>query len=232
MKRHSRLHDLGILLVACLLLAGCGAAPAKKFYMLNYVPVPPDTRLRPGPYPFTIRLKEFDIEEAYARPQIVYRQSPFELQYYFYRVWAVKPTRMITDLVQKHLLSANLVSSVIRRYDEGAKPEFELSGMIEAIQEYDSEQLWFAHIALRLQMTRIADGKVVYSRRFDNRKRVYQNQPEYVVREMSAIMEYILNQATHDLDVVLAREYGLSEGGAETLPSDADSTTDIPEVWQ
>ena len=46
-------------------------------------------RQNPNPYPITIRLKEFSIEEAYNRPQIVYRQSPFQLKYCVYRVWAV-----------------------------------------------------------------------------------------------------------------------------------------------
>ena len=130
------------LALAVLLTAGCGSVPTKQYYVLNYLPSM-NKRQNPNPYPITIRLKEFSIEEAYNRPQIVYRQSPFQLKYYVYRVWAVKPTRMITDLVHKHLVSANLASSIVRRFDEGKKPDYELSG-IEALEEYDSEELWFA----------------------------------------------------------------------------------------
>lgn len=160
------------------------------------------------PYQVTIRLKEFDIEEAYNRPQIVYRQSPFQLRYYIYRVWAVKPTRMITDLVYKHLTSANLVSNIIRRFDEGPRPDYELSGMIEALEEYDSDELWFAHLAFRLRLVRLNDGKTVYTRHFDHRKRVFQQEPEYVIREMSSLMEYAMAQAINDIDVRLAEELG------------------------
>ena len=103
-----------------LLVLGCSPPPSKTYYTLNYIPSPREDRLKQGAYPFTIRLRDLEIEEAYARPQIVYRKSPFELRYYFYRVWAVKPTRMLTDLVQKHLVSADLVSAVVRRYDEGS----------------------------------------------------------------------------------------------------------------
>jgi ABC-type uncharacterized transport system auxiliary subunit len=150
----------------------------------------------------------FDVEEAYGRPQIVYRQSPFQLRYYVYRVWAVKPERMVTDLFHKHLLMANLVSNIVRRFDEGHKPDYEIQGIIEAIEEYDSEELWFAHIALRINLIRIDDGRIMYSRRFDHRKRVFQHAPEYVVREMSALMEYIYTQAIHDFDAILSSEYG------------------------
>jgi ABC-type uncharacterized transport system auxiliary subunit len=199
-----------VLLVA--LLAGClfSSIPIKKYYLLNYVPSTNRERASPGPYPCAIRLREFDIEDAYNRPQIVFRQSPFELRYYYYRVWAVKPARMITDLVNKHLLSANLVSNVVRRFDEGAKPDYELTGRIEAIDEYDSDELWFAHIALRLTLIRISDGYTMYTRRFDLRKRVYERKPENVIREMSSLMEFIMTQTVRDMDARLSREYGAS----------------------
>lgn len=215
--------------------AGCAAIPVKKYFVLNYVPQTAVTRLSPAPYPFTVRLKTFSIEEAYARPQIVYRQSPYELQYYFYNVWAVKPTQMITDLIYKHLATVGLISSIVRRFDEGSKPTYELSGTIEAIDEYDSDQVWFAHLALRFYLTRISDGRVIYTRRFDNRKRVFENKPEFVIREMSSIMEFIMNQVTHDLDLTLNREYGMTDGAAGSgdeirmVPADSDSTEDIPE---
>jgi ABC-type uncharacterized transport system auxiliary subunit len=150
----------------------------------------------------------FDVEEAYARAQIVYRQSPFQLRYYAYRVWAVKPERMVTDLFHKHLLMANLVSNVVRRFDEGHKPNYEIQGIIESIEEYDSEEIWFAHIAMRINLIRIDDGRIMYSRRFDHRKRVFQHEPEYVVRELSALLEYIYTQAIHDFDAILSSEYG------------------------
>jgi len=216
--------------LALLLATGCADAPAKRYYTLNYVPAELDSRTRTSPYPFTVRVRDLDIEEAYARPQIVYRKSPFQLDYYFYRVWAVKPTRMLSDLLQKHLLASNLVTSVVRRFDEGSKPHFEITGTIEAIEEYDSEDIWFAHIALHLRLTRLSDGKVVYSRRFDNRKRVFENKPEYVVREMSAIVEFVLNQVMKDLDAVLARELGMSV--PEVPVVNTDTTEDTPEIWK
>jgi ABC-type uncharacterized transport system auxiliary subunit len=139
---------------------------------------------------------------------------------------------MITDLVHKHLLRDNLVSTLIRRYDEGGKPDYELSGLIEAIEEYDSDQIWFAHLAMRFTLVRSSDGRVLYNRRFDNRKRVFENNPEHVIREMSQIMEFITNQLIHDMDVVLAREYGLQGHTVAQPGGDADTTTDIEEIWK
>jgi len=197
-------------------LTGCGSLPLKQYYLLNYIPSTQRDRLNLMAYSCTIRLRDFDIEEAYNRPQIVYRQSPFQLQYDYYRAWAVNPARMITDLVYKHLLTAGLVSSVIRRFDEGPKPEYELSGMIEALDEYDSQELWFAHIALRINLTRISDGTSLYTKRFDLRKRVFEHKPENVIRELSSLMEFIMTRAIHDIDLKLAKEYGVAIPPADT----------------
>lgn len=227
-----------VLFGVCMLvsfMAGCAKIPVKQFYVLNYIPSASRDRLNPGAYQCVFRLKEFGVEEAYNRNRIVYRQSPFQLRYYVYREWAVKPERMITDLVQKHLLTANLVSNVVRRFDEGHKPDYEINGMIEAIEEYDSDELWFAHLALRITLTRIRDGRLMYSRRFDQRKRVYQQEPEYVVREMSALMEYIFSQVIHDFDAVLSSEFGMPEKKDEqqdaeiTIPTTVIDSTVIEE---
>lgn len=221
-----RIAFLAISVTILLAIGGCGSVPSKQFYILNYLPSPARDRLYQGPYPYTIRLREFDIEEAYNRPQIVYRQSPFQLKYYVYQVWAVKPTRMITDLVHKHLITANMVSNLIRRFDQGPKPDFELSGNIEAIEEYDSEELWFAHLCVRLNLIRIKDGRTIYTRRFDHRKKVFQHEPEYVIREMSSLMEYIMTQAIHDIDVKLAQEMGITSSEIKIEESAPDIVPD------
>ena len=207
---------IGFSLLCCV---GCssifGKVTIKQYYVLNYVPSSPDAAsIVKAPYPFTLRVRDFDIEEAYARPQIVYRQNPYELLYYGSKLWAVKPNRMITDLVRKQLVSSGLVSHIVRRYDEGFSPDFELSGLVEAIEEYDSDQLWFAHLAMRLTLTRNSDGRVMYSRQFDNRKKVFRYSPEAIVQELSAILEFILNQSMRDMNAIFAKETGVSPGPA------------------
>lgn len=203
------------LLCLFLFIGGCGNVPIKKFYLINYEPDPLTRRKSLSPYPYAIRIKEFSIEQAYNRPQIVYRKSPFELQYYHFRVWAVKPAQMITDLVFKHLVTTSLVSHVVRRFDEGIKPDFELSGNIEAIEEYDSEDIWWAHLSIRFKLTRLRDNRTLYTRSLDHRKQVLVYDPEFVVRELTHIMDYIVSQAIHDIDNVLADEYGIGDNNID-----------------
>jgi len=198
-----------LLLLICVILIQCGNIPIKKYYVINYEPVPLTNRLSATPYPCVIRIKEFDIEEAYSRPQIVYRKSPYELLYYYFRVWAVKPTKMITDMVEKHLVSTGLVSHVVRRFDEGFKPDYELTGNIEALEEYDNEDTWWAHLSIRFELTRMKDRQIIYAQSFDKRKRVFQYNAEDVIRELSQTMDFMMSQVIDDIDNVLAKEYGL-----------------------
>ena len=91
-------------------------------------------------------------------------------------------------------------------------PDYELTGKIEALEEYDNENVWFAHFSFRLQLTRLHDDRMLYSRRFDDRKQVHQRNPEYVVQELSRIMDVRMSQVLQDIDAVLAREYGVDAG--------------------
>jgi uncharacterized lipoprotein YmbA len=229
MKHSRRWHTALFSAAAVLLATGCASVPVKKYLVLNYVPAEHAHLHAKGPYPYTVRVKDLDIEEAYSRPQIVYRKSPFELEYYYFQLWAVKPKTMITDLIYKHLSASRLVSHVVRRYDEEFSPQYELSGRIEALEEYDSDQLWFAHLALNLTLIRLSDGRVLYSRRFDHRKRVFQHEPEYVIREMSSTLEYIMSQAFIDMDRVFAREAGYIGQEEPVVAPSPSGPVDVPE---
>ena len=206
------------------LLAACGKAPQRQYFVISYEPQKMQHRAMQNPYAAVIRLREFSIEEAYNRPQIVYRMSRYELRYYNFKAWAVKPTRMVTDLLFRHLNSVQLVSGVVRRFDEGRRPDYELTGFIEALEEYDSEDVLFAHVAIRVNLARLSDGTVIYSRLFDLRRKVYTMETHMVVREMSQIMEYIFTEVIADIDTRLAAEFGIAEfEGPKFAPVQAPS---------
>jgi hypothetical protein len=60
-------------------------------------------------------------------------------------------------------------------------------------------------------MTRLSDGEMIYSRHFDLRRRVHSNGMEFVVREMSQIVEFIFTEALADIDSRLAVEFGIAQ---------------------
>jgi ABC-type uncharacterized transport system auxiliary subunit len=190
--------------VAALALAGCFFAKPmdSKYYVLDYLPTPPKERLEKGPFPFVLRVRDCNIAEAYRRAQIVYRQSANQMQFYSYHLWAVDPDRMINDLTIKHLKAARLFDNVTRAVETYA-PDYYLGCDIQAIEEYDNKDQWYAHLAIEYQLEDAKTNQVAWKKLFDLRKTVAQQEPVYVVRELSFLLESINDKLASELDVVL-----------------------------
>ncbi len=186
------------------ILTGCyfGKSNETKFYLLDYIPTPPKERIEKGPYPYMLRVRDCNIAEAYRRSQIVYRQSANQMQFYGYHLWAVDPDRMIGDLVIKHLKAARLFDNVTRTV-ENYVPEYLFGCDIQAIEEYDGKDTWYAHLALEYQLEDAKTNQVIWKKLYDLRKTVAQQDPVYVVRELTFLLESINNRMTQEMDVAL-----------------------------
>jgi cholesterol transport system auxiliary component len=192
-------------IAAALLLAACffgGRSPDTRYYTLDYVPAPPPERLERGPFPFTVRLREPTIAEAYRRSQIVYRQSAYQMQFYSYNLWAVDPERMIGDLLFKHLRAARLFENVTR-VAETISPDFLITSDVLAIEEYDSPDRWYAHLAIEYQLIDEKNGQILWKQLYDLRKAVPQQEPVYVVRELAALLSLIHDRLVEEIEPVL-----------------------------
>jgi len=210
-------------------LGGCyfGKPAETKYYVIDYLPTPPPERLTKGPYPFTLRMRDPSIAEAYRRTQIVYRQSANQMQFYSYHLWAVDPDLMVGDMVQKHLKAARLFDNVTRTV-ENYVPDFFLSTDIQAIEEYDAKEQWYAHLAIEFELEDAKTNQVIWKRLFDLRKTVAQQEPVYVVRELSYLLETINERLVKELDVVLdERKHRPPQGDSATATAPSGSAPPV-----
>src|SRR5690606_26871526 len=199
-----RMAGLAAALALLAVTSGCffGRSPDTRYYTLDYVPAPDPQRLERGPYPFTVRLREPTIAEAYRRSQIVYRQSAYQMQFYAYHLWAVDPERMVGDLLFKHLRAARLFENVTR-VAETIPPDFQLTCDVRAIEEYDSPDRWYAHLAIEYQLIDEKNGQVLWKHLYDLRAPVPQQEPVFVVRELAALTSIIHDRLVNELEPVL-----------------------------
>ncbi len=213
-----------VVVLAATFVVGCGTVPRRYYFSLAY-PMDPDpsTWERPALHPYRLRIKPFRIALPYNRPQIVYRQSMFEFRYYPFKLWAAKPQHMFRELVERHLAVHKLCLEVSREYGEEL-PDYELSGEITAIEEYDSGDVWFGHMSMRFELVRFRDKLPVWFYHFDRKLKVYEKQPVYVVRALSKIAEEEMVRVTAELDAVLSRERGV-EPTLDAPPAAADALT-------
>jgi ABC-type uncharacterized transport system auxiliary subunit len=191
-------------MLATILFTGCFFAKPQvtQYYVLDYLPTPPKERVEKGPFPFVLRVRDCTIAEAYRRSQIVYRQSANQMQFYGLHLWAVDPDRMINDLMVKHLKAARLFDNVTRSV-ENYVPDFLLSCDIQAVEEYDSKEQWYAHMAIEYQLEDAKTNQIVWKKLYDLRKSVPQQEPVYIVRELSTLLENINDRLVQELEVVL-----------------------------
>ena len=191
-----------ILLFAAITLLGCwGRVIQTSYYQLDYVPTPKES-LNQTTYPYTVRVKDFDVAEVYRRNNIVYRQSPYQLHFYNYDLWAVKPEYLVSDMLFRHLVVSKIFSE-IRRSMDVEEPDFTVTGIIRALEEYDNQDEWYAHLAMNMNLQDNRTRKVIWSREWDYRKRVSNLEPIYVVRGLSELLELINNEAIADIDSVM-----------------------------
>lgn len=191
-------------LLAAGIFVGCfafGKKPVNRYYLLDYIPTPLRAKQNKPPLPYTLRIKDMDVAEAYRRPEIVYRQSAHEMRFYNYHQWAVKPEHLISDMVFKHLRASNLFKSVTQTVLD-YKPDFTLTGQIIALEEYDNREKWYAHLSITFQLEDNAARKQTWQKNYDVRKVVAQQEPVFVVRALSFLLEHTMDKVIEDLEAV------------------------------
>lgn len=195
---------VGASFAGAILVSGCFFAKPQvtQYYVLDYLPTPPKERLEKGSFPFVVRVRDCSISETYRRSQIVYRQSANQMQFYGLHLWAVDPDRMIGDLMVKHLKAAKLFDNVTRSV-ENYVPDFFMSCDIQAIEEYDSKDQWYAHLSIEYQLEDAKTNQIVWKKLYDLRKSVPQQEPVFIVRELSFLNESINERMVKELEVVL-----------------------------
>lgn len=179
------------------MLWSCSAVPENHYFTMSYTLLPlkhpPE-----APGGMTLRVRDLEIGPAYDTERIVYRYSPYEFQYYNYMLWASKPQKMLTDMIVRHLDHQRIFSDVAHEYHERT-PDYEMSGVLLAIEELDSGDKWFAHLAFSLRLTRHRGEQVVWSYDANVKKQVYNKAPVYVVKALSELMEAQMQKISEQL---------------------------------
>lgn len=187
----------GVALLAAALGAGCFGARAvqRQFFVLSqeHDPGPGRARVRG-----LIRVRDLDAETVYEKFQIVIRQSPFQLRYSGLNLWAVRPNVMVSDIIARTLQDSGVFIAVTRDLS-AARPDFTLAGELLALEVYDSDEIWYAHLAMTLRVNRFDDGQQLWRFDFDERKLVGTTEMSHAVRAMSELLQLGMRRAVVDL---------------------------------
>lgn len=212
------------LMALVLLLTGCfGATTAEQRYFTMGLPVTPQPA--EGRYKAEVWVREVEISPVFNRPQIVYRYSPQELQFFHQNNWADRPSRMLGQLLAQSITGSGLFRSVVERMG-AAPPTYVFDSSVQAIEELQGGGEWYAHLAMTFRLARFDDNKAIWQYSFDERRPLNTQDLGLVVRAMSEILEEQLHIALGQIDAVLGGKPlpARNVAQASNLPRSATAT--------
>lgn len=184
------------------------------------------------------RVSDLDSEAAYQKFQFVIRKSPYELRYSDQNVWAARPNQMASDMLADVLQARRVFSSTARQLGDSA-PKYTLSGVLQAVELYDSGNMWFAHVALRLYLSNFKDGARVWNFQYERRKPIQAQDFGQGARALSELLREAYDMAATSLVQklgdpsrvpVLPKDQALLGGEALYLPGKAEEPASNPET--
>ena len=192
------------LLVAAVGLSACGgSAPEIKHYRLDVATQ--RVQAEAGDKP-VLGIEPFTADAAYDEPQIAYRDTPYQLNYYYYHRWAATPGLLVTDALRRGYESTGEFKSVTSGLT--TRSDVVLSGHIAAIEEVDvSEDKWIGRLVLELRLRDARTGDLLWSQVFEEQEALEERTPAGLAEAMSKALTRIV-ETTADKIAKAARMSG------------------------
>ena len=188
-----------LLAVAALLsaftLTGClgGSTEPSRYYTVSAESISvagatSDTR---------VHVKKFTIDPAYQRTNIVYRESPYDFMFYDLDLWATRPEQMLTQVAGEYLVKSNMFKSVDLK--PMGKPDFELLGNVDAIEEIDEGNSQEAHLAVQLTFRKVGEDAPLWEKRYDERQSMSKRDAHSAAEALSKLYAKYMQDALENI---------------------------------
>ena len=180
-------YGLGLALLALPGCFGSVSEPARSYFLLN---LQPHAKLLLPQVPGLLRVRDLDIDTALDRFHLLVRRSPYEVTYRQREVWAVKPNRMVSELLARGIAEQGLFMGVSRELSE-RRPDYLLGGALHSLEIEEAAGTWQVHLQLDLHLTQVETGRTLWTFTFDERQPV----PAAHYPDAVAAYSYLMTQA-------------------------------------
>lgn len=181
--------------------SGCSLTrerPAVRYYSLSLaLPEPP-----PGGGKLSLVVRPFTARNPYDQNYIVYRQSPYQVDFYNYHRWAATPAQQVTDWTRRYLRHSGVFATVFPTADANA--DLALGGVVRQFEEIDQEHAWEAALSVDFWLTRGDQRTPLWFQSYTATRQAARRNPAAIAEAMSRNLETILRQLTADLAPVVA----------------------------
>ncbi len=182
------------MLLSAGLWACFSASPDKTYLQLHL-----DAGAAPPPaFDKALLIDRIVVDELYDDFRIIYRVTPFEINYYAYSFWAEKPSRMMRDALDHYFAERKTFRRVLLDGTRG-EPDWTLRTVIHRFEEVDAATAWSARLSMDLEMIEAKTGAVLASRRFDRSEPIGRKDVAAVPPVLSRILVEELEALLADL---------------------------------
>jgi len=182
----------GLLGIIAILTVSCGSVPQTYYYRIDY-PVD-STNSTNHVVPFTIGVTQFRADVLYEDDKIVYRESPYEVQYYHYRRWIAPPKKLVTEKVVEQYQTSGIFEKVVK-LPAVTKVDYILTGQIQAFEEWDESAEWYGVVSLRFELLDPNTSEIIWERVLSERTRVSKKEPVEVVKAISESLNRVVDKS-------------------------------------
>lgn len=159
-------------------------------------------------------LEPFTTEPAYDDERIVYRPSPYRLDYYNYHRWSSAPGTLVGNYLEQALERTGRFRAVVRELSPQAPVV--LGGRVVAIEEIDTSRTrWVGRIVVELTLIEPRTGAVLWTEQFDETEPLVTQTPEGLARALSVALARIAARTAPRVDelaTAAARRLVLNDG--------------------
>jgi ABC-type uncharacterized transport system auxiliary subunit len=143
-------------------------------------------------------LEPLTTDAAYDDERIVYRTTPYRLDYYQYHRWSSSPGVMVGNYLEQALETSGKFRAVVR--DATPDAPVILAGRVVAIEEVDrSKTAWVGRIVLELLLTDARTGEALWTDQLEEIEPLQAQTPEGLAAALSVAMSRIV---AHTIPVV------------------------------
>jgi ABC-type uncharacterized transport system auxiliary subunit len=192
-----------LLSAGALALGGCGSSPQIRYYQFAFRELEAtesSETVTSGDVDSTERdlpilsIENLTPDSAYNDDRIVYRTSPYRLDYYYYHRWSAPPGVLIADFLRQGFQRTGKFHAVL----SGPNPESDaiLRGRLVALEEVDTESGWKVRVSIELQLRDTSSNEILWSAFLTREQPVEQRNPEGLARTFSAVLEDLVVELT------------------------------------
>jgi uncharacterized lipoprotein YmbA len=188
------------LLVIALVACG-GRVPETRYYQLA---APAASQPHGGD--LVLVLEPLVTDPAYDDERIVYRTTPYRLDYYNYHRWSSSPGIMIGNFLEASLERTGAFRTVLRELTPGVPTV--LGGRVIAIEEVDAtRERWLGRIVIELSVTDATSGRTLWSQQFEDTEPLAKQSPEGLAQALSVAMDRIARRAAPEIAATARRAH-------------------------